>query len=149
VDRARLHLVFSAAGLAAFLVATVGFDFLARAVVSNESVGLAASNSVRWLAEPLWTFLLLLPFLAAAILGAELSKAASARVGRAFFAVLLGVLGLLYFSGFWGAQTALVERKWTAATLSVGLTPFLSIPIIFVACIAAALIAWRHRKRET
>ena len=149
MTRARLHLVFTAAALAAFLMATVGFDFAARAIVGKESFGLAASNSARWLVEPLWTLLLLLPFLAAAILGAELSKAANLRIGLGFFGVLLGVLGLLYFSGFWGAQTALVERKWTASTLSVGLTPFYSIPVIVVACIAAALIAWRQRKRET
>jgi hypothetical protein len=142
--RSRLYAVFGTAGVIAFVVSTVGFDLVARVVVSDESVGLAASHAVRWLVEPLAAWLLLVPFLAASVIGAELSKATSARAGTAFYAVLLVLLGLLYLSGFWGAQTAMLEKKWTAASLSVALTPFWSIPVILLACLAAVLIARRH-----
>jgi uncharacterized membrane protein YfcA len=127
----------------------VGFDFIARTFVTHESLSVAASKSFQWLTEPLAAVLLLLPFIAAAVLGAELANAADRRVGTSFFGALLAVLALLYFSGFWNAQAALLERKWTAASLSVALTPFLSIPVLFIAGIAAVVIARRHRKRET
>ena len=118
--------------------------------VSGESIRFAASDSAYYMAvQPIGTLMLLGPFVAMAGLSAEVAKT-SGRVGAAvFFCVLAAVLGWMYFSGYWGAQIALGQKKWTAAALSVGLLPFMSVPVLLVAAIATGLIAWRFRRRET
>ena len=146
MSRTRLHVTFGGLSLGAYLVATVAFDFIARTMVTGESLGLAASKSVQWLSEPLGALWLLGPFVAATILSAELANASSTKIAGTFFGFLIAALGLLYFSGFWDAQVALREHKWTASALSIGMTPFLSIPILLVAAIASVVIVWRYRK---
>jgi hypothetical protein len=47
-----------------------------------------------------------------------------------------------YFQGHQGAQLALLDEKWTAAALSIGLLPFfIGVPVVFAAWGAAALAA--------
>jgi hypothetical protein len=141
--RAKLHLAFLGLSLVAFFVATVGFDFIARVAVSQEAMVDAASKSAQWLTSPLAAFLLVLPFIAAGVLGAEFTNAVNLERGRVYFGVVLAILGLLYFSGFWGSQQALQERKWTAASLSVGMNVLLSVPVLLIAGVAGALIVRR------
>jgi hypothetical protein len=148
MSRAKTHLIFGAVALAAFPLVTAGFDCIARVAVSNEPFVDALTKGVRWLTSPL-SFLLLVPLVCAAILGAEFGHAVNARAGKVFYGILLGLLALLYFTGYWDSQVALQEQKWTASTLAVGTTVFLSVPLLLVAGIIGALAAWRYRKRET
>lgn len=148
--RARLHIGFSSAAFVCFLIATIGFDVAARMNVSGEPLQTALSESLYYKAvQPVGTLMLLAPFIAAGGLSAEVSKAASIVVGAVFFAALLAVLGWLYFDGYWGAQIAMEQQKWTAAALSVGRVPFLSIPVLLIAGMVLGVIEWRYRKRET
>jgi hypothetical protein len=148
--RARLYLLFGGVGAACFVMFTVGFDVIARLTIAGEPVSKALSESLYYKGvQPVGTLMLLAPFVAMAGLSAEVAKTSNVAVASIFFAVLAGVLGWLYFWGYWDAQIAMGQRKWTAAALSVGLVPFFSIPLLIVAAIAAGLIAWRFRRRET
>lgn len=88
------------------------------------------------------------PFIGAGVLAAELTKAANLLKGVVCFFVVVTVLGWLYFYGYWSAQHALLERKWTAAALSVGMLPFMSIPVLLVAAIAVGILVWKHEHAE-
>lgn len=130
-----------------FLVSTNGFDILARLLVAHESFGAAVSESVYYaIVQPIGTVMLAAPFLVAGLLSAAVARRADLVQARLFFVVVVALLGWIYFFGYWGAQQALLEKKWTAASLSIGLLPFISIPVILIAAIAVMVIAWRHNR---
>jgi hypothetical protein len=150
MPRRRLYLMFGGLSAVCFIVYTLGFEIAARMAVAGESLSLAVSGSGHYMAaQPIGTLMLLAPFVAMAVLSAEVARASNRASAAVFFSALAAALGWLYFSGHWDAQLALAQRKWTAAALSVGLLPFLSVPVLFIAAIAAGLIAWRFRRRET
>ena len=67
---------------------------------------------------------------------------------RQLLMVGVGLVALtaFYFNGFVGAEHALRARKWTAAALSVGLLPFMSIFLMVAVWVAViivrALLRW-------
>jgi len=74
------------------------------------------------------------------------------RCGVGIFAILFWVmLTGLYAEGYLSAQESLKAHAWTAAALSVGLMPFLSIPIMIVAAFVALImhaVASRSKARK-
>lgn len=146
--RARLHALFGMLGVVCFVVATAGFDVIARLGVAGEPLRTAVTRSLHHVfAQPVGTLMLFAPFIGAAALSAEVAKASNMAAGWIFFGLVAGVLGGLYFSGHWGAQVALGQRSWTAAALSVGMLPFRSIPVLLAAAVCAGLVAWRSPQR--
>jgi hypothetical protein len=133
----RTKLLFGGLSILCFLVTTTGFDIAARVFVASQSFRAAARESVYYATvQPFGTMLLAAPYLAVGILSTGVVKRTGLIKASLFFVVVVAVLGALYFFGYWGAQQALVKRAWTAAALSVGLLPFMSIPIIIIAVIA-------------
>jgi hypothetical protein len=52
-----------------------------------------------------------------------------------------------YFEGYQGSQYAMLERKWTAAALAIGLLPFfIGIPVVGVVMGAGALAGKYDRR---
>jgi len=150
MTRAKAHVRFFASAIIVALVAIVGFDVVSRVVVADKALRLAFSETLRVLgAQPVDTLVLFLPFAAVGVLAAETTKASRMVPAVTLFALSVAALWWLYFSGFMGGQHALLERKWTAAALSVGLLPFTSIPIVFVAALVAGFVAWRYRAPKT
>jgi hypothetical protein len=80
------------------------------------------------------------PFAVIALLAAMVEEDASGAWAIAFFALFVCMLCGLYFRGFWYAEIAMTDGKWTAATLTVAFLPIKSVPVLFVAG-AAALLA--------
>jgi hypothetical protein len=80
------------------------------------------------------------PFAALALMAASVEKKTSRLRGAAFFGFFVCVLGMLYFRGLWYAEIAMMERKWTAASLTIGLLPFQSVPVLAIAGLVALLI---------
>jgi hypothetical protein len=147
--RTELYARFAPLSALCLVIATFGFDVAARASVRNHSLADAVSQSVEQIVDaPFFTFLLVVPFVALASLTAEAGKAANAKVAGVYFAVFASLLGYIYFSGYWGAQTALQNGAWTAASLSVPMIPFWSIAIVVLAGITVAVIERKYR-RET
>jgi hypothetical protein len=146
--RSSPHLFFLIAGIGLYLIASVGFEILARVVVGGESLSYAISETIQSIAtQPIANLMLLAPFIALAWLGGAL-----ARVSR-YRAIMLFILGSLilsavYYHGHMNAQTYTHEHKWTAASLSVGLIPLKSIPVLLVLLIAKVFLERRGCKRN-
>ena len=148
--RTELYARFAFISALCLVVAIFGFDVAARVLVGHRPLRDAVSQSVDAMVNgPILTFFLIVPFVALTVLASEVGKAATVRVAAAYFATFATLLGFIYFSGYWGAQTALEDRAWTAASLSVALgIPFWSVIVISVAAASCAFIERKYR-RET
>jgi len=81
--------------------------------------------------------LLALPILGAELLAVELAHAVGMWKAQIMLLAIIAALGLLYRSGYLDYQTGLAAKKWTAASLSLGLIPvkgaaILVIPLVLV-----------------
>jgi hypothetical protein len=133
----------------ALLVGTMGADVAARTGVAGDTVEEALAEHLRW-----WsvgsTLYLFAPFFAVGLISALVDKWVSARSAVLMFAG--GTLPLLYFYfvGYQDAQQALLDEKWTAAALAVGLLPVIAgVPVLLLLLIAAALAVVLHARKST
>ena len=147
--RTELYARFAPLSAFCLVIATFGFDVLARVLVRGRSFADAVSQSVEQILEgPFLMFLLVVPFVALTGLTVEVGKTANAKVAGVYFGVFGTLLGYMYFSGYWGAQSALEDGAWTAASLSVPMIAFWSVAVIVLAGLAVAWIERKYR-RET
>jgi hypothetical protein len=124
-----------------FLIATNGFDIAARIVVVGQPAPYACHQSFYYMAsQPIASLLLAWPFAALGYLAFCLSQRTDDLKAFLFFTGFWLVLAGMYGVDFVSAQQAMKAAAWTAATLSIGLLPFLSIPVLVVALIASRLI---------
>lgn len=145
--RFKLHVLYWGIGLLAFFVATNGCETLASMALAQKSFAIAAHESVRYtIAQPMGALLLALPFFVISGLSAELARAFSLQRGFLFFFAAFTCVAYLYCTAYWDAQHALLEGRWTASTLLIGLLPFKSIPVLIVAGLAVGVMFWRIKK---
>jgi hypothetical protein len=134
IVRRHPYSVFFALSVGAFFVATVCADVLARVRVGAQDFSKAANEHFYYaFIQPVGTAMLLAPFLLLAWMSASLAKRRGHKHGLGLFALGAALLCLLYFSGYYGSQTYMERRLWTAAALSVGLLPFKSV-LVLVFC---------------
>ena len=136
----RRYAVFFAIAIAMFLLIVDGFDILARIRIGGESLTQALSQTAHYsLVQPLGTLLTLAPFAAIAWISGSL---ANVSWNRAFIlmAVCFAVFALLYYGGHMDSQKLMQQRKWTAASLAVGLIPFKSLAVVVAALVVRLLI---------
>jgi hypothetical protein len=130
----------AAAGTAVgFCVTALAATFAKVHVLGTPLLPAAAEAGRDLLSEPLGIAFLAVPF---ATLAALAPMFALGRPSPGRWAVIgVGVLSLtlFYFKGFIGSELALEQRKWTAAALSVGLMPFISLLCMLLAAFAASL----------
>jgi hypothetical protein len=144
---ARSAALFYVAAALCAVVATLGSDVVSTVAVTGGSARAAATEHLNYaLRSPIGTALLFLPFIAAAWLGASVAGKQKSYAALLVFVPTLVLLLALYFSGYYGSQQALLEHKWTAASLSVGLLPFQSIAVLLIGLI---LRWWVTRSRST
>ena len=149
MKRDRSLLTFAVLGALCFVISTLGFDVGARIAVSRQAPFSAMSQSLHYMTvEPLGTFLLLAPFVAIVGLSVWVARASSGAIAAGFFCLFMLVIGWLYFVGHWESQEAMQRRHWTAAALSMGLLPFMSIPVVLVAAVAGGVIMRMRRHRN-
>lgn len=70
--------------------------------------------------------------------------AANAVLACLLFAASMTALVYLYFVGHWGAQDALLQEKWTASALSVGLLPFEGALVGLGSALVGGVMVWGH-----
>ncbi len=129
--------LFAGLAVLAFVVSTFGSDVVSRVLAGDASLEVAALEHVRFAAaQPVGSLMLFAPFAVAALLSLAVSARAGVRRGLALFGFTAATLLVLYYLGYDGARMALSKELWTAAALSVGLLPFLSVPILIVAAVA-------------
>jgi len=115
-----------------FFVAMTGSDIYARMTIGGWSFGQAVNGHLEWASMTVvGIFFLFAPFLAVAFICAAVNKRARTRSAATIFGAVVLVLLYYYFGGFQAAQQALLDKRWTAAALSVGLLPFfIGIPTV-------------------
>lgn len=130
--KASAYLLFAFAGS---IIATVGFDIVARMTIAGASFEQASAEHLAGAtSEWLGTAMLIAPFLAVGCISAVLHR--RGRLRSALLIFILGTAPLLYFyfDGHHASQQALMDGHWTASALSVGLLPFLiGAPVAFIA----------------
>jgi len=131
-----------------FLAATVGSDVVALMSIAGESFEVALREHVYWVGvEFAGTLLLLVPFIAVAFTSAHWESRAGQHVSALIFAIAMLALLYFYFQAYQAAQIAAQAKRWTAATLSIGLLPFLiGFPVVIAAWAAEAVASTFQRR---
>lgn len=128
-----------------FLAATLGSDVVARTTVAGEGLGQAIrEHSYHALAQPIGTVLLAAPFFLLGWMSASLARRKGFKGGLGVFFLGAFLLGAMYFSGYQESQNYMRQKMWTAATLSVGLLPFKSIPLLLI-CLGVRWLVARNK----
>jgi hypothetical protein len=131
--RDRPYLAFFAFAALLFLAATLGSDIVARTTVGGEGLGKAITEHAYYaFVQPIGTAMLLAPFLLLGWMSASLAKRKRFDGGLGVFLLGALLLGFIYFIGYQDSQSYMKQRMWTAATLSVGLLPFKSVPLLLI-----------------
>lgn len=132
----------------AFPVVITGSDMIARVTVAGQSLGQALSEHVHWASMTIAGLgFLFLPFAGSALICAWADRHAEGKSMAVLFALSLLILAYFYFCGFEAAQQAMLDRRWTAAALSVGLLPFfIGIPLLLALSTCAALVVLLKRR---
>ena len=125
----------------AFVAAVTGSDLVARMTISQLSLSEAVSEHLEWASLTVVGLVFLLaPFLFVALICAKAHRKALARSAVSIFGASLLALMYCYFGAFQAAEQSMIDERWTAAALSIGLLPFyVGLPVILLALGAAAI----------
>jgi hypothetical protein len=140
--------VYLPVAVVVFLAATTGADLVARTSIAGQPLAAALREHFYWAGvQFIGTMLLLAPFVAVAFVCALAEKRARTRSVLLIFTAAMLTLLYFYFQGHQAAERAMLQKMWTAATLSVGLLPFfIGIPVVLAAIGAGALAAKFDRR---
>ena len=143
------YLAFLGLSSALFAAATAGSDVIARVTTGGQALSKAIAEHLYYAGtQPAGTALLLLPFLLLGGMSASLAARKGFDRGLAVFLLGTLLLSLMYFSGYQDSQGYMNRRMWTAATLSVGLLPFKSVPVLLLCLGLQWFLARRRRESE-
>ncbi len=139
--QARAYLTSFSIAVVFFLIATLASDVIARTTIGSEGVGYAISQHAYHAAtQPIGTGMLLAPFLLVAWMAASVARRKTMQLGLVFLCVTSSALAFMYFLAYQDSQHFMALRKWTAATLAIGLLAFKSIPVLIVALVAFLIL---------
>jgi hypothetical protein len=132
-----------------FIVIVTGSDLIARMTIAGDTFSNALGEHLHWASLTIvGVVMLFVPFGGAALICRAANKRAKTRSAVALFLVALAALGYFYFGGFQASQQAMLDEKWTAATLLIGLLPFfVGLPLLGLVGIAAMVIARVDRRQ--
>ena len=131
-----------------FVAVVTVSDVFARMVIAGDTLSFAISEHLDWLSSTaMGVVILYVPFGSAALICSAANKRAKSRSAVALFITSLITLGYFYFSGFQASQEAMLDKRWTAAILSLWLLPiFTGIPLLAIVAVLAVLIAQFDRR---
>lgn len=131
-----------------FIATVTGGDLIARMTIAGEPLDVALAEHLHWaLLGMAGIVFLFAPFVGVAFICGFANRRTKTRSAVTLFVVALTVLAYFYFGGFQASQQAVLDRKWTAAALSIGLLPFfIGLPLLAVAAIAAAVLVLIDRR---
>ena len=140
-QKLRFFFYVSGAVMAGFMV-IIAADTYARLTIANDTTSIGISNSLHDLfTQPIVTILLLFPFALIGLIAAIFSK--DGKTVRGWCLLIGGFLPVIYryFNGYIGVQHAVQKHAWTAAALSNGFMPFLSLPFIAAGLIVGLVVS--------
>jgi hypothetical protein len=141
---------FLALAAVAFLIATTGSDVFARVTIGDQTLTKAVSEHFYWAGVQLvGTLMLLAPFGFLAVIASWVQDRTNTRIAVALFAIPTLYLIYSYFEGYQASQIALLDERWTAATLSVGFLPFAAAPIVLLAWLVGLILVRLTRKKTS
>jgi hypothetical protein len=120
--RTRHVLILFSSAFVISIISTLVYDVSARVSTAGDTV--AAAIRLHFLHIGLWEMLLFLPFFVVAWMGRALAVKGRPVSAYVLAAVGFAVMSWLYYGGYHASQSALLQEKWTASALSVGLLPF-------------------------
>jgi hypothetical protein len=126
-----------------FITVVTGSDLIARMTIAGDTFGSALNEHLHWASLTIvGVFVLFIPFGGAALICGAVNKKARTRSAMALFLVAMAGLAYFYFNGFQASQQAVLNGRWTAAALSIGLLPFfVGLPLLGIVAIVAAIVA--------
>ncbi len=135
-------------GILAFVASVTGSDIVARMVVAGSDPATALADHLEWaMLTPIGLIFLLLPFAGVTLICAAVSER-SRSATAVLYAIAIAVLACTYFDGFMTSHQAMLDGRWTAAALSIGLMPlFAGLPVLLAVALTAALIATARPRR--
>jgi hypothetical protein len=122
----------------AFIAATLVTDVIARMSFSKVSLFGAVGDHFRY-AGIILSVMMIIPFVAISAICALLEKSTKPKISFVIYVISTGCLIYFYAKGFWAAQEALQQERWTASSLSVGILPFIGFGVVLVAIGLAAI----------
>lgn len=148
MSRRSANALLAPISILSFLLITIGCDVFARIEYQHLSVADAVDATIRQPAANLFgLFLLSLPIVGAHLLTIEVGRAANRAVGAVVFAITIGLLAWIYFAGYSSYQQSMAERRWTDATLSLGLLPVKGGVVLFLPLLVAVMAAKQRKKQ--
>ena len=131
-----------------FLAAVTGSDLVARVTIAGNTFGDAIVEHLHWVSLTLvGVVFLFIPFGGAALICGAANKRTKTRSAVTLFIVAMAALAYFYFNGFQASQQAMLDKRWTAAALSIGLLPFfVGLPLLGIVGIVAAVIGLVDRR---
>jgi hypothetical protein len=149
-DRRRMSIrSFLLLAAVAFLVATTGSDVFARVTIGGETLTKAFSEHFYWAAvQFIGTLMLLAPFGFLAVIASWVQERTNTWKALAVFGVPTLYLIYSYFDGYQASQAAMLDKRWTAATLSIGFLPFAAAPVVLFAWLVALILVRLRRNKD-
>jgi len=146
----RLHaLAFIAAALILFFAVDLAADVLARTSVLGQSIDLAVREHLHYASIQLpGTAFLSLPYVGLAFIGLPVLRRRGAVVGALFLLCGVALLGGVYGFGYQQSALSMLARHWTAAALTMGMMPILSVPVLLLAFGVRLLATWGRASRR-
>ena len=145
-----IYVIYLLLGVLGFAVGHMGFDIYARTLVGGESLLSSVAEVIHDTASaPVGSSLLMAPFLFLAWISARLAKAGKLVAGIVLFATGIVILCYLYYSGHMDAQTSLLAKRWTAASLSIGFLPLKSAVLLAVWYVVALNLMRENKINDT
>jgi hypothetical protein len=132
------------------LAATTGADLIARTAIGGERFASALREHLYFAAvQFVGTVFLLAPFVAVALISTLIEKRARRRTVAPIFGAAMLTLFYFFLEGYQGAQHALLQKRWTAAALSIGLLPFFPGVAVVIGVVGAGALAARFDRRTS
>lgn len=129
----RYYVLFLAVTLVGYVICDVGFGVYARIKIQNLSIYQSIMEKLYYSAiQPLGTMMMMAPFLFLGGISASFAQKNNISIAFLLFLITFSVLGYMHFLGHMNSEMYMLEKKWTAASLSIGLLPFKSIFVLFV-----------------
>ena len=129
------------------IAAVTGSDLIARMTITGDTLSAAADEYLASLSVVGIAFLFA-PFAGVALICGAANKRAKTRGAVTLFVLGMAALTYFYFRGFEASEQAMLDEKWTAAALSVGLLPFfVGLPLSAVVAITAEVLARKDPRR--
>lgn len=148
MSRISANVLLAPISLLIFLLITLGCDVLSRIEYQHLSITDAIDAAVKQpTANLIGLFLLSLPIVGAHLLTIEVSRAAGRAVGALVFVITIALLACIYCAGYASYQQSMAEKRWTDATLSLGLLPVKG-GVVLIFPLVVAVIAAKKRKSQ-